>query len=80
MNYNTDTSLNDEMLTAIIAVIIIFSLVLAFYINLYLPFKKDRKYIKMEMARTEDEEYLYWKRELRQLYLSSIPLVGRFFR
>lgn len=81
MDYSTDTLLTEEMLIAIVAAIIGFFLLLAFLVNFYLPFKEQRDYIKMEMERSyEEEEYLYWKRELRRVYLSSIPLIGRFFR
>lgn len=79
LDYITDTLLYDEIL--IIAIIIGFFLILAFFINFFIPFKKERDYIKMEMARSYDEdEYRYWRRELKYLYLRSIPLIGRFFR
>ena len=81
MDYSTDTLYNEEILIVIIAVIIGTFLFLAFFINLYLPFKEERDYIKMEMERSyEEDEYLYWRRELKYLYLRSIPLLGRFFR
>ncbi|MBQ4282660.1 MAG: hypothetical protein IJB96_01885 [Lachnospira sp.] len=79
--YSNDPLLNNEMLISIIVVIIGFFLLVAFFVNIYLPFKEERDCIKMEIARSfDEEEYLYWKRELRRLYLSYIPLVGRFFR
>lgn len=81
MDYSTDTLYNEEILIVIIAVIIGTFLLLAFFINLYLPFKEERDYIKMEMERSyEEDEYRYWRRELKYLYLRSIPLIGRFFR
>lgn len=81
MDYSTDTLYNEEILIVIIAVIIGTFLLLAFFINLYLPFKEERDYIKMEMERSyEEEEYRYWRRELKYLYLRSIPIIGRFFR
>lgn len=81
MDYSTDTLYNEEILIVIIAVIIGTFLLLAFFINLYLPFKEERDYIKMEMERSyEEEEYRYWRRELKCLYLRSIPIIGRFFR
>ena len=44
------------------------------------PFLSERENIKMEMSRSYSEkEYRYWKRELRRLYLRSIPVIGRFF-
>lgn len=81
MDYSTDTLLNDEILIIIIVVIIGFFLFLALYMNSYLPFDEERNYIKMEMERSsKEEEYRYWRRELKYLYLRSIPLIGRFFR
>ena len=81
MDYSTDTLYNDETLIAIIVAIIGFFLFFAFFINFYLPFKEERDYIKMEMQRSyEEDEYRYWKKELKHLYLRSIPLIGRFFR
>ena len=81
--YSTDPLFNVEMLMLIIAVIIIIGtfLVFAYIINVYLPFKEERDYIKMEMESSfGKKDYSYWKRELRRLYLSLIPLIGRFFR
>jgi len=82
LNYNnTDTLFNNEITIVIIAIIIAFFVFLGFFINLYLPLKEDIKYIKIEMERSfEEEEYLFWKRKLINLYLKSIPLIGRFFK
>ena len=81
MNYTTDTSSNGETEFVIIAVFIIFLIFIAFFINLYLPFKQDRDYIKAEMSRSHGkEEYLYWKRELKMLYISKIPIIRSFAR
>ena len=81
LDYSTDTLFNDEILIVIIAVIIGIFIFLVFFINSYLPFKEERHYIKMEMDRSyEEDEHRYWRRELKYLYLRSIPLIGRFFR
>lgn len=81
MDYSTDTLLNDEFLIFVAAIIIGFFIILALVINFFIPFKEERDYIKMEMERSyEEDEYLYWRRELKYLYLRSIPLLGRFFR
>lgn len=79
MDYGTTPLLNDE--TSVLAAIIVFFLLLAFFVNVCIPFKRERDYIKMEMARSfEEKEYLYWKRELKRLYFSYIPLISKFFR
>lgn len=81
MNYITDTSTNGDTGFVIIAIFIVFLIFIAFFINSYLPFKEDMDYIKAEMARSHGkEEYLYWKRELKMLYMSKIPIVRSFVR
>lgn len=81
MDYSTDTLLTDEFLLLIVAMIIGAFVVIALFVNFFIPFKEERDYIKMEMARSfEEKEYRYWRRELKRLYLRSIPLIGRFFR
>lgn len=81
MNYSTDTLLNDDFFAMIIVMIFGFILFFALFLNYYIPFKRERDNIKMEIARSgKEEEYRYWKRKLKNLYLSSIPLIGRFFR
>jgi len=57
-----------------------FIILMIFYFNVVVPFKQNRKYIKMEMARTRGSEYYYWKRELTKLYLTHIPVVRIFVR
>ena len=81
MDYSTDTLLTDELLIFIAAMIIGALLIAVLFVNFFIPFKDERDYIKMEMARSyEEDEYRYWRRELKHLYLRSIPLIGRFFR
>ena len=62
-----------------IFIIVISFFVLAFCFNVVKPFMEERDYIKMEMRRSDEEEYYYWKKELRRLYLSHIPIIGRFY-
>ena len=57
-----------------------FCFVFVFYFYVVMPFIEERNYIKMEMQRSDDEEYYYWKRELKRLYLSQIPIIGILFR
>ena len=81
MDYSTDTLFNDDLLLLILAMIIGAFLITALFVNFFIPFKEERDYIKMEMQRSyEEDEYRYWRRELKYLYLRSIPLIGRFFR
>jgi len=81
LEYSTDTLINDEFLLFAVAIIIGSFIIIALFVNFFIPFKEERDYIKMEMDRSyEEEEYFYWGRELKYLYLRSIPLLGRFFR
>lgn len=81
MDYSTDTIINDDFLILMLAMILGSFIVVALFVNFFIPFKEERDYIKMEMQRSyEEDEYRYWKRELKHLYLRSIPLIGRFFR
>ena len=81
MDYSTDTIINDDFLILMLAMILGSFIVVALFVNFFIPFKEERDYIKMEMQRSyEEDEYRYWKRELKQLYLRSIPLIGRLFR
>ena len=51
------------------------------YVNTFLPFKEKRMYIKMEMARRHSKSsYRYWKKELKKLYLTNIPIIGFFVK
>ena len=79
MAYTYD-NMEDTFLIFAFVVIIGFFIVLAVYFNIIAPFMKAREYIKMEMQRSDGNEYYYWKRELKRLYLSHIPIIGRFFR
>ena len=77
---HTYDNTEDTFLIFAFVVIIGFFIVLAFYFNVIAPFMKARDYIKMEMQRSDVDEYYYWKRELKRLYISHIPIIGRFFR
>ena len=79
MAYTYDNT-EDTFLIFAFVVIIGFFVVLAFYFNVIAPFMKARDYIKMVMQRSDGDEYYYWKRELKRLYISHIPIIGRFFR
>lgn len=80
MEYGTSPRFFTETMIAI-AVFVILVIFIVVFINAYLPFKERRDYIKMEIGRSDSErEYRYWKKELKRLYIKSIPLIGRFFK
>lgn len=81
MENNKDALMSDGFLMLVAAAIIGGFIIFAFVFNFFIPFKKERDFIKLEMAQSlEEDEYRYWKRRLKYLYLRSVPLVGRFFR
>lgn len=69
-----------DMILLLGVIFLIFFVTLAFYFNVIAPFVQEREYIKREINRSDGEEYYYWKRKLRRLYLAHIPIIGRFFR
>ena len=63
-----------------LAVLLLLPVLISFVINVLVPFKENRDLIKMEMNRTKGRKHRYWKRELKKLYISHIPIVRWFFR
>ena len=57
-----------------------FYVLIAFIMGVVVPFNETREFIKMEMNRASGRKYRYWKKELRNLYLSHIPIVRWFVR
>lgn len=76
MDHKTITLSFEEKATMVILVCILIFMLIMGFVHSFMAFKKERDYIKMEIGRSfEEEEYLYWKRELRILYISAIPIV-----
>lgn len=70
----------DTILLAILIIFMLFLIVMALCMNVLIPFIDKRNYIKMEMMRSDEDEYYYWKQELRNHYLEHIPILGWFIR
>ena len=65
----------------IVVILAIFVILLVIYLNIIIPFQEQRSYIKMEMKRsTGSRERAYWKKELKELYMSFIPFYAFFKR
>lgn len=69
--------------TAITVILIIAAFIVS--IGIYsagiIPLMEERRYIKMEMKRADSEqEYRYWKRELRGVYMRRFPFVRHFVK
>ncbi len=70
----------EDILIVLGSAILILFVLLALYFNFIAPLVKEREYVKMEMRRSySEDEYRFWKRELRRVYLRHIPIIGRFF-
>lgn len=68
---------NEIFLYGILLAPLIVLCVTAVYMNIIRPFSEGRRYIKAEIHRAYNEsEYRYWKRELKKLYISQIPILG----
>lgn len=70
---------NITLLTFLV-IFILFVVIMIYYFNVVVPFLDKRRYIKMEMNRSDGNEYLRWKSKLKNHYLEHIPLFGRFIR
>ena len=77
MSQTNDTIWGTTFLV-ILAIPFVLLIIAAFWTNIVKPFLKEKRYIKMEMGRSDEEEYEYWKSELKKLYIWHIPLVGPF--
>ena len=68
---NLDTS------SGIVILIIIFLLLLIFFsfLNWYIEFSKELRYLNIEIKRCIGREKLYYKKKRRKLFLSILPFV-----
>lgn len=68
------------LIGTVLTILLLLPVFFAFIINVLVPFKDTRDFIKMEMERSTGKKQRYWKRELKKLYISHIPVVRWFFR
>ena len=68
---------NESMLLFVICIITVLLAAIIWFFRTLLPFMSARVEIKMELSRSRGKEYIFWKRELRRLYVSLIPIVGK---
>ena len=64
-----------------IALFVTLSIVVLFiryWLNVIVPFNREKMYIKSEILRTTGKEKEYWKKELKILYISTVPVLGKF--
>ncbi len=68
----------EVILILLITIFVVLFVVAAFIVNFWIPFIKQRNYIKMEIRRSDGEEKKYYERQLKLFYASHVPLVRRF--
>lgn len=62
-----------------IILIVVAIFLIALYVKNVVPFLQERSYIKMEIERSFSEsEAVYWKKELKKLYIEHIPIFHFF--
>ena len=74
---NTGTDLLVIILGVCLALLIFAILFMKFITCVYLPFADDRDFIKLEIMRSHGNERIHWQHEMKRLYLSMIPIVGK---
>ncbi len=62
------------LLNGMILLLCVFSAVV-YTVNVLVPFSKERRYIKGEMARSSGRERLAWKRSMKHLYGAYFPFL-----
>lgn len=75
---NNEAIPREVILILLITIFVVLFVVAAFIVHFWLPFIKQRNYIKMEIRRSDGEEKKYYERQLKLFYASHIPLVRRF--
>ncbi len=67
---------NGAVILLIVLIAIAFLLTIFKVVQFFIVFNREKRYFKIEMRRASDyDEYRYWRRELRCLYLCLIPFV-----
>ncbi len=70
---------NSVLFRSVSIIVICLSLIIMIlvYTKIIIPFNNEKAYIKSEIARSFGRERKYWKRRLKKLYVSAIPLLGK---
>ncbi len=76
--FYTKDSVSNSSVMVILIILLISIFIMVIYTGYIRPFSEKRKYIKMEMSRTRHDRHMMWKRELKKLYVSQIPILGKF--
>lgn len=68
----------DTVVYILFALVILFFAASFFLVYVLKPFIEDRQYIKSEIKRAHSKNSRqYWKGELKKLYISYIPIIGK---
>jgi len=75
----TNSAISNEIFFLVFLVFIeVLFIFIAFIVKFWIPFIKERGYIKMEINRSSGGERKYWERELKIFYASHIPFLRYF--
>ena len=74
----TEANILVELLGILLVILIFMIFMVKYIMNVYMPFVDDRDFILLEIRRTHGDERIHWKNELKRLYISQIPFVGRY--
>ena len=75
-----DIFATETLLILIISILVGALVVVAFIINIWIPFMQERRYLKLEIERTSGNERKYWERELKKLYVRVFPFATVFMK
>ncbi len=67
---------NDSHTIFLVIFVSICCVAIIFYFCVITPFLETRRYIKLEIGRSDGYERMHWKHELKRLYISLIPFIG----
>ena len=79
MSYETQY-MYEQLMPPVLLVVVAFILFVAIYtyiMTVVIPFSNRKRYLKMEIGRSEGKERRYWKRKLKRHYVRHIPLIGK---
>ena len=67
-----------DFLIALVVLAFGLLLVMMYYYMVCIPLAREIREIKNEIKTSSGRERAYWKKELKKLYLSYIPIIGKY--
>lgn len=78
MNNTYDTGIDTTYLGLLMAIMVISLFAYIFIVILWVPFRDELRFYKLEISRADDKHIEFWKKELKYFYIRSIPFIGKF--